>query len=237
MDLLDLGQVILTAIASLAVLFLLTKLVGNRQISQMTMFDYISGITIGSIAAEMATELESPLRPLTAMVVYGLLTYLISLWTEKSLSARRIFTGKPVLLFDKGVIYRDHLKTARLDLSEFLMLCRIAGYFDLEQIETAVLEHNGIVSFLPKAQYRPAEPNDFQLMPNQDTLLMPVILDGHVMPQNLQSVGKDETWLTKQLREQGYRDAGEVLLALCDNSGADAKLYPLHPKKPAGEVD
>ena len=161
MDILDLAQVALTAVASLTVLFLLTKLIGNKQISQMTMFDYVTGITIGSIAAEMATELETPVRPLVAMLVYGVLTVLIALWTNKSLAARRTFTGKPLLLFDKGVIYRDHLKKARLDLSEFLTLCRIAGYFDLEQIETAVLEHNGIVSFLPKAQYRPAEPNDF----------------------------------------------------------------------------
>ena len=73
--------------------------------------------------------------------------------------------------------------------------------------------------------------------PQQDALQTPVILDGHVMPRNLKSVGKDETWLTKQLHAQGYHDAGEVLLALCDNSGADAKLYPLHPKKPAGEVN
>ena len=237
MDILDLAQVALTAVASLTVLFLLTKLIGNKQLSQMTMFDYVTGITIGSIAAEMATELETPVRPLVAMLVYGVLTFLIALWTNKSLAARRTFTGKPLLLFDKGVIYRDHLKKARLDLSEFLTLCRIAGYFDLEQVETAVLEHNGIVSFLPKAQYRPAEPNDFQLKPQQDALQTPVILDGHVMPRNLKSVGKDETWLTKQLHARGYHDAGEVLLALCDNSGADAKLYPLEPKKPAGEVN
>ncbi|MDY6020477.1 MAG: DUF421 domain-containing protein, partial [Oscillospiraceae bacterium] len=92
MDILDLAQVALTAVASLTVLFLLTKLIGNKQISQMTMFDYVTGITIGSIAAEMATELETPVRPLVAMLVYGVLTVLIALWTNKSLAARRTFT-------------------------------------------------------------------------------------------------------------------------------------------------
>ena len=96
MDGLDFLSLAVTAVVSYLVLFLLTKLVGNKQISQMTMFDYISGISVGSIAAEMATEPESPLRPLTGMVVYGLLAWGIALWTNKSLAARRAFTGKPL---------------------------------------------------------------------------------------------------------------------------------------------
>lgn len=139
----DFLSLAVTAVVSYLVLFLLTKLVGNKQISQMTMFDYISGISVGSIAAEMATEPESPLRPLTGMVVYGLLAWGIALWTNKSLAARRAFTGKPLILYDGGKLYREHLKRAKLDLSEFLTLCRAGGWFDLSQLETVVFEHNG----------------------------------------------------------------------------------------------
>ena len=85
------GQITLTALGSLAALFLLTKLSGNKQVSQMNLFDYVMGITIGSIAAEMASELESPLRPLWAMVVYGLAAWGIALLTNKSIRARRRF--------------------------------------------------------------------------------------------------------------------------------------------------
>ena len=134
MDGLDFLSLAVTAVVSYLVLFLLTKLVGNKQISQMTMFDYISGISVGSIAAEMATEPESPLRPLTGMVVYGLLAWGIALWTNKSLAARRAFTGKPLILYDGGTLYREHLKRAKLDLSEFLTLCRAGGWFDLSQL-------------------------------------------------------------------------------------------------------
>ena len=101
MDGLDFLSLAVTAVVSYLVLFLLTKLVGNKQISQMTMFDYISGISVGSIAAEMATEPESPLRPLTGMVVYGLLAWGVALWTNKSLAARRAFTGKPLILYEE----------------------------------------------------------------------------------------------------------------------------------------
>ena len=169
MDGLDFLTLAVTAVVSYLVLFLLTKLVGNKQISQMTMFDYISGISVGSIAAEMATEPESPLRPLTGMVIYGLLAWGIALWTNKSLAARRTFTGKPLILYDGGTLYREHLKRAKLDLSEFLTLCRAGGWFDLSQLETVVFEHNGNLSFLPKEAYRAAQPTDLSLSPNRSS--------------------------------------------------------------------
>ena len=128
------GMTALTSAASIVVLFLLTKLMGSKQVSQMTMFDYVVGITIGSSAAELATELEAPVRPLVAMVVYGAAAVLISLVTSKSIRARSIFTGKPLVLLEDGVIYRKNLEKARLDLSEFLTYCRIGGWFDLNQL-------------------------------------------------------------------------------------------------------
>lgn len=185
MDGLDFLSLAVTAVVSYLVLFLLTKLVGNKQISQMTMFDYISGISVGSIAAEMATEPESPMRPLTGMVVYGLLAWGVTLWTNKSLAARRAFTGKPLILYDGGTLYREHLKRAKLDLSEFLTLCRAGGWFDLSQLETVVFEHNGNLSFLPREAYRAAQPTDLSLSPKQSVLMTPVIMDGEVLPENL----------------------------------------------------
>lgn len=227
MRLTDVPALLLTAVVSYFVLFALTKLVGNKQISQMTMFDYISGISIGSIAAEMATELETPVRPLLGMVVYGVLAWAISLWTNKSLAARRTFTGKPLILYDKGTLDRENLKRAQLDLSEFLTLCRIGGWFDLSQLETVIFEHNGTLSFLPKEPYRAAQPTDLALSPKQSVLLTPVIMDGEVLPENLKSVGKDEVWLMRKLREQGYPRAEKVLLALCDTTGEAPQLYPI----------
>ena len=96
----------LSSLLSIAVLFLLAKLMGTKQVSQMTMFDYVVGITIGSIAAELATELEEPLRPLTALIVYGVTAFVISILTNKFLKVRSIVTGKPLVLLENGVIYR-----------------------------------------------------------------------------------------------------------------------------------
>ena len=89
------------------------------------MFDYITGITIGSVAAELATELEEPVKPLTALIIYGLAAFGIALLTNKSIHVRKVVTGKPLILLDGGVIYRDNLKKARLDMNEFLTYARM----------------------------------------------------------------------------------------------------------------
>ena len=222
------GMTALTSAASIVVLFLLTKLMGSKQVSQMTMFDYVVGITIGSSAAELATELEAPVRPLVAMVVYGAAAVLISLVTSKSIRARSIFTGKPLVLLEDGVIYRKNLEKARLDLSEFLTYCRIGGWFDLNQLQAAVLEHNGVVSFLPREQDRPATPADLDLSPRQSQVQVPFVMDGRLLEENVRLAGKEASWVRRGLLRQGYRDEGEVFLALWDG-GEKLTVFPMDP--------
>ena len=212
-------QILGTTLLSLVVLFILTKLMGNKQISQLTMFDYITGITIGSIAAELATELETPVRPLTAMVIYGLIAVLISFCSSKSNRMRGILGGKPIILLQNGVLDKKKLKNAKLDINEFLTMARLGGFFDLSQVQTAVFEQNGSVSFLPKAQYRPANPNDMKLPVQGEELLWNVIVDGNMMERELQLGGKDPRWLQEELRRQNFNSAKEVFLATLDKNG------------------
>lgn len=218
------------SLLSLLALFLLTKLMGTKQVSQMTMFDYVVGITIGSSAAELATELETPARPLTAMVIYGVAAVLISLLTNKSLKARGVITGKPLLLLEDGVIYRENLRKARLDLSEFLTYCRIGGWFDLGQLQAAVLEHNGTVSFLPKEADRPATPADLDRNPKQSQVQVPFVMDGKLLEGNLRQAGKDPAWVLRNLERQGYRDERDALLALWDGK-EKLTVFPMETRR------
>lgn len=156
----DLLQVAVTAVGAFVALFLLSKLMGHRQISELSVFDYVNGITIGSIAAEMATELEKPLRPLAAMVVWALLVWLLEALTSKCPRLRKYISGSPSIVFDNGKLYRRNMKKARLDLSEFLIQCRQQGFFDLGAIQTAVYEPDGRLTILPVAARRPATPED-----------------------------------------------------------------------------
>lgn len=225
-------HVFLVSVGSFVALFLLTKLMGDRQMSQLSMFDYINGITIGSIAAEMATSLEDDfMKPLTAMAVYALLVILLAIVSNKSLKFRKFVEGEPLLLFDNGKLYRNNLKKAKMDLNEFLTQCRNSGYFDLNNIQTAILESNGKISFLPKAQQRPATPADFNLSPNQDKLVTNIILDGNIMEENLRSTGNDEAWLRKQLEIQGVSKIPEIFLATCDCNNKLSVYIKISDKK------
>lgn len=207
-------KIIGLSIGAIITLFILTKIMGNKEMSQLNMFDYIIGITIGSIAAEMSISLENNfIQPLTAMVVYGLITVLISTLTSHSLKIRRIVEGKTLILLDNGKLYRNNFRKGKLDLNEFLMECRSNGYFNINEIQTAILEPNGKISFLPKTEKRPATPEDLNLNPKQEKIVLNVVLDGIPLEENLKILGKDKEWLEKQVKKQGIKTINKIFLA------------------------
>lgn len=215
----EIFYIIALSLGSILAIFILTKLMGYRQMSQMSMFDYIIGITIGSIAAEMSTSLEENfVQPLTAMIVYALSAVILAWTTSKSIKARRLIEGVPLVLLNHGELYRRNLLKAKMDVTEFLEQCRVNGYFDVSKLECAILEGNGKISFLPKVEDRPLTPSDMQITPQQDYMVANVILDGKVMKENLKHIGKDEKWLHGQITAQGAKQIEDVLLATCDMS-------------------
>lgn len=232
----DIINIILLSIGSIIALFILTKLMGYRQMSEMSMFDYINGITIGSIAAEMATSLEKDWwLPLTSMIIYALAAVLLSVISIKSMAARRIITGKPLVLMNQDIIYEKNLLKAKIDLSDVLMQCRVNGYFNLSDLQTILLEPNGQLSFLPKSDKRPVIPADMQLKPEQEFLVANVIIDGHIMEENLHHAGKDTNWLCKQMHSQNIHDIREVVLATCDMQN-NITFYPRTHKQMTKDV-
>ena len=222
----NITEVILTAILSVAALFIITKMMGHKQVSQLDFFDYVSGITIGSIGAELATELEEPHKPLIALCVWGGASLILNLIAHKLPKTRKYINGTPTILMNQGRIYRENLKKARLDLSEFMLLCREQGYFDLDEIQLAVFEHNGKLSILPKAANRPATPEDLKITAKAIHIGVEVIMDGRVIGDNLSRLGKDEKWLREQLKLQGYKDSKEIFLAVYRPEEDKLTLYP-----------
>ena len=210
----DIIKVILTALLSVVALFIITKIMGHKQVAQLDFFDYVSGITIGSIGAELATELEEPYKPLIALCVWGGASLLLNLIAHKLPKTRKYINGTPTILMNEGKLYRKNLKKAKLDLSEFMMLCREQGYFDLDEIQTAIFEHNGKVSILPKAANRPATPEDLKVTAKATHIGVEVIMDGRVMGENLTRMGRNTNWLEKQLKAQGYKSVKEVFLGI-----------------------
>ena len=206
---------VLQTFASFIVLFILAKISGCRQISQMSMFDYINGITIGSIAAEMATGLDTHWSyPLTSMVVFGLLTLAVSCITDHSLKLRRFMTGEPVILLHNGKLYKENLKKAHINVDELLEACRITGYFSLNDLQTILLESSGKFSFIPAAGQKPVTADDLHLPVEADSLSANIITDGILLRRNLKVLGRDENWVRKKLQQKGMKDISEVFLAV-----------------------
>ena len=222
----DIIGVLLTALLSVAALFVITKIMGHKQVSQLDFFDYVSGITIGSIGAELATELEEPYKPLIALCVWGGASLILNFLAHKIPRTRKYINGTPTILMNEGKLYRKNLKKAKVDLSEFMLLCREQGYFDLDDIQLAVFEHNGKLSILPKAANRPATPEDLKITAKATYIKVEVIMDGRVMGENLSRMGRDANWLQKQLKTQGYKDSKEILLGIYCKAEDKLTLYP-----------
>lgn len=209
-------SVVIASTVSLIVLFVLTRLGGKRQIAQMNLFDYVNSITIGSIAAEMATNLEQWYRPLAAMVVYGVAAFAVHYGTCKNMKIRLVLSGRAIPLMENGTIYKKELNRAKIDLNEFLAQARVAGYFDLNEVQCALLETSGQISFLPKSANRPATPQDLAIQTDPASKWYDLVLDGQLMQEHLRASGNDKTWLDTQLSRAGIGQLSEVFYAACD---------------------
>ena len=216
----DFLELVCRSVFSIAILFVITKLMGYRQISQLTFYDYIIGITIGSISADMATELETDLwNTVIPILVYGGISILISFVTNKSIRLRRFLTGVPVVLIQHGEIIKKNLQKVHYDINDLLGECRSAGYFDINDLDYVIMEHTGKISFLPNVSKRPCTPEDLNLSPEQEGLVVNLIMDGEIMEEHLKKIGKERKWLDKQLEEQGIKNPKAVLLATYDING------------------
>ncbi|MEG1596987.1 MAG: DUF421 domain-containing protein [Bacilli bacterium] len=214
----DLIAVIIRSLLSLFTLFLVAKMLGKKQVSQLSVFDYVVGISIGNFAAEMTINLESHwMHGTIAVIVYGVVAYLISLGTMKSIWLRRIFMSTPTIMIQDGKLLEKNMKKAKFDINDLLEECRSNGYFDLNEISYAVLESNGKLSILPKETYRPLTPKDMNLSPDKSSLVANLVIDGKIMKKHLEIVNKKEDWLIQQLSVKGYKSLDKVLLVTLDN--------------------
>ena len=212
----NLLNVIIRSFAAMTTLFFMTKLLGKKQVSELSLFDYVVGISIGNFASEMAINLEADfLNAFTAIVFFGLMAFLISILTMKSLKLRKFFVGTPTLLIEHGKMIYKNMRKTKFDVNDLLEEARENGYFDLSEVEYAMLEANGKVSFMPKGEYKPLTIKDMDLKVPKQGLCANVIIDGNIMNDNLRNINKDEEWLMHELKVKGKK-VNQILLATVD---------------------
>ncbi len=219
MDIIEALLIIPRSLLSLFILFLVTKLIGKKQVSELSLFDYVIGISIGNFTAEMTMSLDVQfINGVMALLTFGLFAYLISLLTMKSIRIRRFFIGVPTVIIQNGKIIEKAMKHVMIDINDLLEQCRINGYYDLTQIEYAIMEANGKISIMPKSEYKPLTPNDMKKKVAQEDLQANVIIDGVIMQNNLENMNKSINWLEKELKVKGYKEYDDIILAILDRN-------------------
>ena len=215
----DFLNICFRTILVLIILFFITKMMGKKQISELNFFDYVVGITIGSIAADISLDIEkNMIAGIAALFIYGFISYIISFVSIKSILARRFFIGVPTILVEKGKIIESGLKKSKIDVNDLLMVARENGYFNLDEIDYALMEVNGNISFLPKEKEKPVTKKDMKIKCNNEGLTVNAIIDSKYMANNMKAINKDKEWLDHELKVNGYDNYDNILLATIDNN-------------------
>lgn len=197
----DLFEMILRATASFIVLLILTRLLGRKQLSQLTFFNYITGITIGSIAADIGGESETPFfNGLTSLVWWSFLTFLVSYLGLKSSKVRVIIDGEPIIVIKEGKIFEEELKKLRLNMDDLSMLLREQNVFSVQDVANATFEPNGKLSIMLKPENQPVTKKDQNVLTVKPMYIpMELVVDGKVVEKNLKESGISKEWLKNQL--------------------------------------
>lgn len=201
-------------------LLIFTRILGKTQVGQLTFYEYVNGITLGSIAATIASsDPDKVWSHYYDLMLFVALTYIISLVTIKSRPLRKLIEGSPTVVIDSGNIIMENMRGMRYDLDELLAQLREKGVADISQVQYAIVETNGEMSIIKKADYEPLTKSDLNIHLPDPTLPVELIMDGEIATDNLQNNGLSETWLTQQLSSRSIKNISEVSYAVMDSKG------------------
>lgn len=219
--------VLVRGIIGFFTLLIFTRILGKQQVSQLTFFDYVVGITIGSTASTLTTDLTSSAwSHWVGLLTWTVLCFVLQLLTLKSKTAEKLLDGEPTIIISNGKILEKSMKKFRYTIGDLLSQLRDKGVFDLDEIAYAVLEKDGKLSILKKTEYDSVTPKDLKLETPTDSIDIEVIYDGSILQDNLASINRNKMWLMTKLKKQGVKDAAEVFLATYNaTSGLFIDLY------------
>ena len=202
-------------------LLVLTRMLGKKQMSQLTFFNYVTGITIGSLAGSAVITNDEPFwDKFIALVFWCFLTFITGIISLKSGRIRRIIDGQPAIVIKRGAIMREVLRKNNVNMDDLTTLLRKQNVFSVTEVEYAILEPDGVLSVLKKAAEQAAKRADVNVLPPEpDYLPCEIIADGRVIPHNLLEMGLDEDWLVEQLKSRKIKSAEDVFYAELTSNG------------------
>lgn len=207
-----------TIIAYILVVFAL-RIMGKRQVGELQPSELVVAIMISDLAAiplsDSALPLSSGVIPILTLITAEITASLLSLKFPK---IRKLLTGTPAVIIKKGVIQRKEMSKNRYDLEDLAEALRMKDYFDVGDVYMAILETNGSLSVIPKAEKRPPDATDLNLPPNQQTLPHVIIADGKIYPEHMKEAGVDIAWVEKQMKKQKTGEYKDIFLLTVDDS-------------------
>ena len=216
-------EIIFRSLIMFIILFIIIKLLGKKQIKNLTLYDYVLSITLGSIAADSIISLDTPLYDgIIALMVFALIGYLASLLSYYNHTVEEVMDGEPLVLFENNNFNYQNLETAKLSVAKVLENCRLKGCFDINELDCAVLEPSGDISILLKGKSQPLTSNDLkenvQKNRQKQTLCYNLIVDGEIDTEELKKAQKTKTWLNNYLKRKHKHLANITLLTIDKNN-------------------
>lgn len=226
--------IITRSVFTFIILLVLARFMGKQQLSQLTYFDYIVGITIGDISASLAVDQNMKVsNGLIGLIIWAMFSVLMALISLKSFKFRKLTSGKPTVIIQEGKVHEKNLKRLRLSVDELMPLLRAKDAFKLSDIEMAVMETDGKVNVLKKTDASPVTPKAMGLQVEQEKQPQIVVLDGKVLENSLNQSSYTRDWLLGEVTKQGAADFSDVFLAQIDSTGnVYVDLYQDKLKKP-----
>lgn len=216
----DLVHVLIRGIAGFILMLILARLMGKRQITQITYYDYIVGISIGSIAAELTFSPHIRMSNfLFGMIIWAVIPIMISKMEMKSSRFRTLIEGKSSAIIKDGQILEKNMKKENLTIDEMMILLRKKNVFKISDIQSAIMEKNGEITIMKKSELEPLTPKDMSMVVEKEKLPCIVIIDGNLMEKDLTKYGYTKDWLLAEINKQGANDVTDVFLAQIDSMG------------------
>ena len=222
----DYVVVLLNSVISFVILFIIAKMLGKKQIAELSFIDYVVGISIGSIVANWSTDLDTPWQNyIIALVIYFIFPISITILERKTLSLKAFLRGRPIIIIENGKFDYKNIKKSKLDVNDVLGMCRDKGYFSLSEIAYAIFETNGNLSVMPVGKQRPTVIDDFDIKEKKAQLEKYVIIDGKIDYSYLKMLDKDEKWLLNRLQIKTKKQLKNILIAFYDVKTDNFKLH------------
>lgn len=216
----DFILILIRSTIAFILLLVLTRIMGKKQLSQLTFFDYVVGITIGSIAATMSVDKNIQIsNGIVSLAIWGIFPILLGFLGLKSRKFLQITDGRPSILIKNGEVLEESMKKNQIAIDELMMLLREKGIFKVDDIEIAILETNGELSVMKKSDLEPITPRLLGMKLTLEHAPTLLVVDGHILNKNMSTLGYSKKWLMQEIQKQGAQSLKDVFLAQVDSKG------------------